>query len=151
MCALKPTILLISSVLKPFITDITIIKTATPRLIPINEKISPSQSSIKLLDSSLNIPEQKEGTDSNENFLGVRPENLKLVSENGVKGNVFGVEYLGSRKILTIETQLGNIKIRVDSDTQVNINEQIQFDTLNNNQIIFDGSNDKALQSEFMS
>ena len=114
-------------------------------------EISPSQSSIKLLDSSLNIPEQKEGTDSNENFLGVRPENLKLVSENGVKGNVFGVEYLGSRKILTIETQLGNIKIRVDSDTQVNINEQIQFDTLNNNQIIFDGSNDKALQSEFMS
>ena len=74
-----------------------------------------------------------------------------MVSENGVKGNVFGVEYLGSRKILTIETQLGNIKIRVDSDTQVNINEQIQFDTLNNNQIIFDGSNDKALQSEFMS
>ncbi len=103
------------------------------------------------IGSSLNIPEQKEGTDSNENFLGVRPENLKLVSENGVKGNVFGVEYLGSRKILTIETQLGNIKIRVDSDTQVNINEQIQFDTLNNNQIIFDGSNDKALQSEFMS
>ncbi len=46
---------------------------------------------------------------------------------------------------------IGNIKIRVDSDTQVNINEQIQFDTLNNNQIIFDGSNDKALQSEFMS
>ena len=35
----KPTILLINSVLKPFITDITIIKTATPRLIPINEKI----------------------------------------------------------------------------------------------------------------
>ena len=37
--ALNPTILLINSVLKPFITDITIIKTATPKLIPINEKI----------------------------------------------------------------------------------------------------------------
>ena len=36
---LNPTILLISSVLNPFITDITIIKTATPRPIPINEKI----------------------------------------------------------------------------------------------------------------
>jgi len=33
------TILLISSDLKPFITDMTIIKTATPRLIPIKEKI----------------------------------------------------------------------------------------------------------------
>ena len=39
MWALKPTILLINSVLKPFITDITIIKTATPKEMPINEKI----------------------------------------------------------------------------------------------------------------
>ena len=39
MCELKPTILSISSALNPFITDITIIKTATPKLIPMNEKI----------------------------------------------------------------------------------------------------------------
>ena len=38
-CALKPTILFINSDLNPFITDITIIKTATPKLIPINENI----------------------------------------------------------------------------------------------------------------
>ena len=119
--------------------------------LPIKEKISPNQSSIDLLGSSFDIPVQREGSTSDENFLGVRPENLKLVSENGVKGNIFGVEYLGSRKILTIETQLGNIKIRVDSDTHVKVNEQIQFSSLNNNQIIFDGSNDKALISEFMS
>ena len=37
MCALNPTILLINSDLNPFITDITIIKTATPKLIPVNE------------------------------------------------------------------------------------------------------------------
>ena len=39
ICELKPTILLTSSALNPFITDITIIKTATPNDIPINEKI----------------------------------------------------------------------------------------------------------------
>ena len=76
---------------------------------------------------------------------------MKLVSENGIKGNIFGVEYLGSRKILTIETIVGNVKIRVDSDTNVQVNEQVQFNTLNNNQIIFDGSTDKALLSEFIS
>ena len=38
-CALKPTILFINSVLKPFITDITMISTATPNEIPIKEKI----------------------------------------------------------------------------------------------------------------
>ena len=39
MCGLKPKILLINSVLKPFITDITIIKIATPRAMPVKEKI----------------------------------------------------------------------------------------------------------------
>ena len=37
--ALNPKILSINSVLKPFITDITIINTATPRAIPKKEKI----------------------------------------------------------------------------------------------------------------
>ena len=39
MWGLKPKILLINSVLKPFITDMTIIKIATPKAIPVNEKI----------------------------------------------------------------------------------------------------------------
>jgi multiple sugar transport system ATP-binding protein len=118
---------------------------------PIHQKISPKQDKVIISDTSINIPLQNDGTTSEENFLGVRPENLKLVSENGIKGNVFGVEYLGSRKILTIETSIGYVKIRVDSDTSVKINEQVQFNTLNDNQIIFDGITNKALASEFIS
>jgi len=118
---------------------------------PINQKINPNQNSITVAEATIDIPTQKDGSTSEQNFLGIRPENLKLVSENGIKGNIFGVEYLGSRKILTIETIVGNVKIRVDSDTNVQVNEQVQFNTLNNNQIIFDGSTDKALSSEFIS
>ena len=118
---------------------------------PINQKISPNQDKVIVSDTPINIPSQRDGSSSEENFLGVRPENLKLVSENGIKGSVFGVEYLGSRKILTIETPIGNVKIRVDSDTSVKVNEQVQFNTLNDNQIIFDGVTDKALASEFIS
>ena len=39
MCELKPKIFSVSSVLKPFITDITMIKVATPSIIPKKEKI----------------------------------------------------------------------------------------------------------------
>ena len=39
MCALKPKIFCVSSSLKPFITDITIIRIATPSIMPRNEKI----------------------------------------------------------------------------------------------------------------
>ena len=38
MWLLKPKILSINSYLKPFITDITIINVATPKVIPSNEK-----------------------------------------------------------------------------------------------------------------
>ena len=39
MWGLRPKILFVRSVLNPFITDITIIKIATPIMIPKNEKI----------------------------------------------------------------------------------------------------------------
>ena len=39
MWDLSPKILFVKSVLKPFITDITIIKIATPSIIPKNENI----------------------------------------------------------------------------------------------------------------
>ena len=39
ICGLKPKILFINSVLKPLITDITIIRIATPSAIPVKEKI----------------------------------------------------------------------------------------------------------------
>ena len=39
MWGLNPKILLISSVLNPFITDITIMSIATPKAMPVNEKI----------------------------------------------------------------------------------------------------------------
>ena len=39
MWELKPKIFSVSSVLKPFITDMTIIKVATPSIIPRKEKI----------------------------------------------------------------------------------------------------------------
>ena len=39
MWGFKPKILLVKSVLNPFITDITIIKIATPNIIPKKEKI----------------------------------------------------------------------------------------------------------------
>ena len=39
ICGLNPRILLINSVRNPFITDITIMSIATPKVIPVKEKI----------------------------------------------------------------------------------------------------------------
>ena len=78
------------------------------------------------------------------------PENLTFNNNEGLKGSVFGVEYLGSRKIITVKTSLGEIKVKTDISVNVKLNENVQVKPLNNNIIIFDGQTDKSLNSEFI-
>ena len=67
MCELNPTILLINSVLKPFITDITIINVATPMHMPVNEnheiidKRLPKRRGLKYLNA-INLSKVLNGT-----------------------------------------------------------------------------------------
>ena len=49
MCELKPTILLISSVLKPFITDITVIKIEIPKINASDDKIVDTENALSFL------------------------------------------------------------------------------------------------------
>ncbi len=118
--------------------------------IDINQGISNDQSTIIIKDANFNIPKQYEVSKSNKNFFGIRPENLSLTDEGGLKGSVFGVEYLGSRKIITVKTDVGEIKIKTDISKNVKLNENVQIKPSNNNIIIFDGETDKSLNSEFM-
>ena len=118
--------------------------------IDIDQGISNEQSTIGIEGVNFNIPKQFEISKGNKNFFGIRPENLYLTDEWGLKGSVFGVEYLGSRKIITVKTNVGEIKVKTDISTNVKLNENVQIKPSNNNIIIFDGETDKSLNSEFM-
>jgi multiple sugar transport system ATP-binding protein len=119
--------------------------------IPFNQAVQKNQTEINIEGVKIKIPNQHENSAGQENFLGIRPENLKLVSNGGISGKVFGIEYLGSRKIVTIDTSFGKIKVRIDSNVNLDIEENVQFTPSNNNQIIFDGKTDKSLISDFLS
>ena len=118
--------------------------------IGIDQGISNEQSTIAIEGVNFIIPKQLEASKGNKNFFGIRPENLSLTDEGGLKGSVFGVEYLGSRKIITVKTNVGEIKVKTDISTNVKLNENIQIKPSNDNIIIFDGETDKSLNSEFM-
>ena len=118
--------------------------------IDINEGISNEQSTISIEDAHFNIPKQFETSKSNKNFFGIRPENLSLANEGGLKGSVFGIEYLGSRKIITVKTKIGEIKVKTDISINIKLNENVQIKPANDSIIIFDGETDKSLNSEFM-
>ena len=118
--------------------------------INIDQGISNEQSTLNIEGTNFNIPKQYEISKSKKNSFGIRPENLSLTNEGGLKGSVFGVEYLGSRKIVTVKTNFGEIKVKTNISTSVKINENVQIKPSNNNIIIFDGETDRSLKSEFM-
>ena len=118
--------------------------------INIDQGISNEQSTLNIEGTNFNIPKQYEISKSKKNSFGIRPENLSLTNEGGLKGSVFGVEYLGSRKIVTVKTNFGEIKVKTNISTSVKINENVQVKPSNNNIIIFDGETDRSLKSEFM-
>ena len=118
--------------------------------INIDQGISNEQSTLNIEGTSFKIPKQYEISKSKKNSFGIRPENLSLTNEGGLKGSVFGVEYLGSRKIVTVKTNFGEIKVKTNISTSVKINENVQVKPSNNNIIIFDGETDRSLKSEFM-
>ena len=61
-----------------------------------------------------------------------------------------GSEYLGTREILTIQSQFGTYKIRVSNDVNITIGTNVKISFDSKSAIIFDSQTDEALQSEFI-
>jgi len=118
--------------------------------IPVKKSIEKGATSIIIKGNEFGIPEQHEGTIGDQNFIGVRPEKMTLTKNQGISGEVFGSEYLGSRNILTINTEVGQFKIRVSKDIKVSLRENVKISFDAHSAIIFDGTSDKALQSAYM-
>jgi multiple sugar transport system ATP-binding protein len=116
--------------------------------IPINEGIKSGQQNVKIGNIEFAIPKQYQDTNSKNNHLGIRPEKMYLSDDQGIEGEVYGSEYLGSRKILTIQSFFGNFKIRVSNDLNANLGSNVKVNFESKSAIIFDGDTENALKSE---
>ena len=118
--------------------------------IPINHVINKNQNEVKIGNEKYSIPIIKEDSSSDQNVLGVRPEKMFLSDQNGIPGEIYGSEYLGTRKILTIQSEFGIYKVRVSNEVNLKIgsNTKINFDS--KSAIIYDGTTEQALKSEFI-
>jgi len=118
--------------------------------IPINEGIKSGQQNVKIGNIEFAIPKQYQDTNSNNNHLGIRPEKMYLSDDKGIEGKVYGSEYLGTRKILTIQSFFGNFKIRVSNDLNANLGSNVKVNFESKSAIIFDGKTENALKSGFI-
>jgi len=62
---------------------------------------------------------------SSDLVLGVRPEHIAFSDHAGIRGTVFGVEYLGTTQIVTVNTQRGPLKARLSSAVRLRAGENV--------------------------
>ena len=118
--------------------------------IPVNHTIQKNQNTVIIDNEEYIVPKFYQNSSSQNNVLGVRPEKMFLSDDKGIPGEIYGSEYLGTRKILTIQSQFGTYKIKVSNDVSLKIGTNVKISFDSKSAIIFDGQTDKALQSEFI-
>ncbi|MCP4403355.1 MAG: ABC transporter ATP-binding protein [bacterium] len=120
--------------------------------LPIRVGIPKGCRTVSIHDRRIDIPESREASNTDFNYLGVRPEKIKIVDDDGegVKGQVYGVEYLGVRKIITVDTEFGRIKVRAPNSIHAKINDNVQLKFDSKNIIMFNGDDKIAIKSEFI-
>jgi multiple sugar transport system ATP-binding protein len=109
--------------------------------------VQDGQSEIRLNGDSIVIPELREGRPGGELALGVRPEHVRIVAAGGVRGVVFGAEYMGTLQVVTVDTEHGRVKARIPSTVRVRPGEPVGLQFREDRIVLFDTASGRALQS----
>ncbi|TAK92380.1 MAG: ABC transporter ATP-binding protein [Burkholderiaceae bacterium] len=111
--------------------------------------VEAGQTSVRMNGSAeVAVPKLHEGVRDGELSLGVRSEHITLTSEGGVRGEVYGAEYMGTTQIVTINTHHGQVKARIPSDVKVTTGESVGLNFQNERLVMFDMTSGKALRSD---
>jgi multiple sugar transport system ATP-binding protein len=110
--------------------------------------LAAGQNQIRINGDSVTVPALREGVAGSALALGVRPEDIRLASEGGIRGEIFGAEYMGTLQIVTINTAHGRVKARIPSATQVRPGDNVGMHFDARRLIVFDRESGRALRSE---
>ena len=89
-----------------------------------------------------------EAVDHDELAFGIRPEHVMIADDGPMRGRVFGVEYMGARQVVTIDTDAGRLKARTGGATRAVTGETIGLDFRADRAIVFDRRTERALGRE---
>jgi multiple sugar transport system ATP-binding protein len=93
------------------------------------------------------VPTLHEGVSEGELALGVRPEHVRLAADGGVRGIVFGAEYMGTLQVVTVDTAYGRVKARISSAIRARPGEPVGLHFADDRSIVFDAISGRALRS----
>ena len=109
--------------------------------------LSLGSDSLMLDGVSVKIPSAREAIIESDLVLGVRPEHVKLDESSSIRGEVFGVEYLGTTQVITITTKHGMVRARVDANRKAAIGDHVGLSFNSEKLSVFDKASGRALRS----
>ncbi|MEN9755368.1 MAG: hypothetical protein RLZ07_1750 [Pseudomonadota bacterium] len=96
---------------------------------------------------AVKIPSAREAIIESDLVLGVRPEHVRLDDASAIRGEVFGVEYLGTTQVITITTKRGMVRARVDANRKAAIGDHVGLSFHSEKLSVFDKASGRALRS----
>ena len=79
--------------------------------------------------------------------LGVRPEHIRFAADGELSGRVYGVEYLGTNQIVTVDTDHGQLKARIPAAARIAPGETVGLALDSARLSLFDATTGRAIRS----
>jgi multiple sugar transport system ATP-binding protein len=105
---------------------------------------------VRLDGAPVTVPELREPASTERLLLGVRPEHVHLDDAAPLRGEVYGVEYMGARQIVTVDTPVGRLKVRTSNQARIGMGERVGLALDPARTILFDPLSERALASAFL-
>ena len=80
-------------------------------------------------------------------ILGARPEHIQVAEDGPLRGRVFGVEYMGARQLITVDTDAGRLRVRADNTVRVDYGETVGLGFDTDSLVLFDAVTEQAVPS----
>jgi multiple sugar transport system ATP-binding protein len=112
-----------------------------------NGAVAAGATSVRVNGADIPVPVIDESRAAGEMALGVRPEHIRFDDGSGLRGRVFGSEYLGTTQIVTVETSHGRVKARIPSGIAVRTGETIGLSFRTPRLSVFDAASGRALRT----
>ena len=75
-------------------------------------KLPAGATEVGINGATIAMPETREPLTADEAVLGARPEHIRISEDGPLRGRVFGVEYMGARQLVTVDTEAGRLRVR---------------------------------------
>jgi len=105
---------------------------------------------VALNGTSVKVPKLHEELTGGEYVLGARPEHIQLTDKSGLPGIVFGVEYMGARKLITVDTDFGRVQVLASDLQAVSLDDKVRLQFSPEHLIVFDKKTELAVRSDLM-